>query len=256
MNGAFFDEMCKISAPRWQREVARGSVSLADLGADTAVAVRRKLQSVPRSVVPAAEADRRARIKTKALVAALPGQGVDAHALGRNTKARTYPPTGLTPPIIGVGEGAGPLLRVRQELGGLGDKEKVVRSLRRSRPGDDVLQHATWRHELGEAKDLVRAARGEQVAEHSGHKGLTPLLEEHMASLPSPRAVRTHQAVRASSDEADRFTAKKLREAGMGVGGGVVLPEGRTAGKIEAAIRKRFPVEASTEQAPQRYIST
>jgi hypothetical protein len=253
---AFVDELEKIALARWQKELAAGNISLGDIGAPTVEAARKSFAAMPELAGKALSRQRAlSLLKTPAQAAALnklKNISVNLHPSDVGAASSGVSPKGGLQ--IQVGPGAVKAQtntefetlkdQGRYALGGVVSMlpkslaSKVNKSLGMHIPIDDATtHHAVFRHELGEAKDMLR---GRMPAPYASHAGITPLLEERMAIHGDPRAASTFAGLR--KDPENARAAALLKQVG-GVGGHLVQPGTRQARSLERLIK--MPAKAS-----------
>lgn len=222
---AFTDEFIKIALARWQKELARGAITLKDLGAHSVEQARANFASAPMLEGAALDRMRKlAPLKTKAQAAffnKVPRMSVRLEP-GMSSAGSASP--GLLGLRINVGDNSGTGLRNHLATAINGGRSSGFDPI----PADGVSRFGVFRHELGEAKELMRSNR---PAWHATHAGITPLLEERMAVQGDPIANTVFEGIR-HLDPEDELAGEALKRVG-GVGGHLVQPGTRRARALE-----------------------
>lgn len=236
----FSDELLKISATRYEKEIAKGTLSrdqivpgleehqnlFADHGQDTTKRLTRNLLTAPAPVDPQALARRRAMANHQFNVQRRIGEyspGQTATMLPNNLPPTTTAYKGQQP-IITVGDDAAKYINNAESFTPKGIIAKLTNrvapqvSLLRSMKAieqlpdqahDPTLRKAILQHEFGEAN----ATNKDTVRPFASHVGAEPILRENMAIAGDPDAVAAVQRARAINPE-DAMMQKLIRRAG------------------------------------------
>lgn len=230
---SFVAELTKLALPRYEREIAAGSITRGDitpgvpslpgpLGIVSRKASRDQLAEVA-DVAPDQLARSRAMsVKLKGAQSAHPElQG----AAGFTVKNSLAPGMGAsTQAGRGIFGGVGGVIHAPDEAGQfvrtmdgpLGSARATAATqpgagvlLKKRIPLDDTLNHAVLQHELGEAAE----AKKKTIRPFASHLGPEPILRENLAMRNDPEAISAMKKLRGMHGD-DELIQKAIRQAG------------------------------------------
>jgi len=232
----FLDETAKLANTRYNKEIAKGTITRAQLVPEMTQEIPGILGAGQRKVThdrliayepptrgPGFTAENAARLKELQATAQLKNMGQYAPgAVGHGE---------MTPGLIAntapnrhvfVGPTAGPYIRTATE----GGTENLVKAQMHAITGkrelvapdapsiDSHIRQAVVQHEGGEAAEMARAAPPGAKRGHASHLGVKPILQENIALSNAPEeAVDVFRRLRQGNPD-DAMTAKLIRRAG------------------------------------------
>jgi hypothetical protein len=222
---AFCDELEKLATPRYEREIAAGNISRAQVAPKvpgtgigfmqpTERKMTRQALAAPASVAPEQLARRRS-INEGVFRAQRAAEGPQAASMLK----------GVGPGMMGgkiyTPDSSARFLRtVGAPLGGLRASAATLhpsleRGLVSSRPMDSTLNRAVLSHEQGERTSLKALNKnvGDGGRPHASHLGVTPILNEQQALRGDPEAVGAMSKVRQMHGD-DKLVQSYIRRAG------------------------------------------
>ncbi len=210
---AFVDELEKIAAARFEKEIAKGTITRDDvvpgLATNTgATAPRTQTRSALAAPAPVAPDALKKRRELNWMTYEMQKMKPEIATGFKNVRTLAGSVEGV-PGGAARPEGSGFLVAAPRHMGkNLRDTVDGMEGKLRE-PVDDTLNKAMLQHEFGE----VSALRGGVLRPHSSHAGVEPVLREQLHLQGDPEAVNIMQRIREGHPD-DRMLQKIIRQVG------------------------------------------
>lgn len=262
-HAAFLDELQKIAATRYRKELERGTITVSDIipgGYSSEDQTIRDTLRAPAEVSPKDLARKRQMSKKvyQTQMAAPQASGIP----GLKTTKRMHPQFGVgmqggmvfAPPQSGRfmrSIGAGPKASQRAALSPLVSQVSPGMGealLEKAKGVDSTLTHAGAQHEFGEASELSRMLKSKKALPHASHLGVEPIIRENIAVRGDPEAVKEMGKLRALSGD-DTAVQKIIRRAG-GTPDAPLAVGGKQQRAVERMLSKQMQSGGGKELSP------